>query len=79
MYSPPRLDGDLPQMALAQRIERLDHMILGALARATRNDDRIVGAGSVGESGFHLLFLVGQDAEIHRVDACRAGQTLQHR
>src|SRR3990170_8407950 len=78
-HRPPGLDGDLPQMAFAESIDALDHVILGALARATRNDNDIVGAACFGERGSDLLSLVGQDADIHRLCAGGADKTLQHR
>ena len=66
-------------MTLAERIEALHYVILGALARAARDDDGIKLACGVRQRGFHQLGPVGQNAEIYSFGASRLDQTVQHR
>src|SRR5690606_16394344 len=60
----PRLDGQLPHMTAADRVDRSDHMILIAMARPTAAQDDIVARRGLREAAAHLIDIVGPDAEI---------------
>ena len=61
---------DLPKVTLADLIDGLSHMVLGALARPSRNHEHVEAGGSISQSVAHEIGIVWQDPEILRLGAC---------
>ena len=62
-------------MARTERRECGTHMILVAQARASRRQNNVILFGRTCEAHLYLVSIVGPDAEVFGLTACKGGKT----
>src|SRR5690606_34777831 len=75
----PRLDGQLPHVALAELLDGADHVVLLAAAGTAGGQYDVEPLGCMSQVGKDPLLVVGPDTEVGGLAAGELGQSAQHR